>query len=889
MARLCLPLLVALLLPKVVVAIDPSVSQPFFVPNRGQAPAPVRFSARQSGFNAQFADKSVSFASGNSRLQMEFVGAGPQSSVQATPGGDTLVYRNTWSGIETQYTPHRQHLKAEYHVAAGANPALIRLRYGNQARPRLLGDGSLCVDLNGTELLESPPYVYQDKGARVQVESTYRVYDDGTVGFSIGTYDPALPLVIDPVINYSSLFGGANQTSVTAVALDSVGNAVIAGWTTSTDLPANGAKTKNGGGVDAFVAKMSMEGNQIVWCTYLGGTGDDRAFGIALDSSNNVYVTGYTTSTNFPVSSALQAKNGGGRDAFVTKLNSAGTAILYSTYLGGSNYDQGNSITVDSSGAAYVTGDTSSINFPVVSAYQLMLHGQQDAFVSKLSPAGTALVYSTFLGGTAEDHGASIALGPGNVAYITGSTYSANFPLALPTQSRIAGGQDAFLLELNAAGNGLLFSTFIGGSGGTAGLSECGNGVAVDVAGNVYVAGVTSSIDFPTTAGAFERTLTNGGAEDHGFVWKIKADKSQILYSTYLAGLNLDLIKGLAVDPAGNAYLTGSTSSADFPGVRAFQPAITGTTNAFLAKLNASGSGLIFSSFLGGSNSDSGTSIAVDSRQTVLIGGLASSSDFPVLNAAQSYSRGTYSGFITRIVCGWYPVAFLNGSLYGDIWHDGGSNGVAWDGAIWSFGQTGDLPILGDWTGVGSTRIGVFRNGLWILDSNGNGYADAGDRQFTFGQAGDLPIVGDWNGSGTIKAGLFRHGTFILDLSGHLSGIPTGQPDLVFNYGNDGDVPVAADWGNTGITKIGIFRNGMWVLDTNNSHSSDPTDAVYYYGLAGDTPLVGDWNGSGTPKIGICRKGLWILNIAGDNQFHAGVDLQFYFSNSLYTGFLIGH
>jgi hypothetical protein len=409
----------------------------------------------------------------------------------------------------------------------------------------------------------------------------------------------------------------------------------------------------------------------------------------------------------------------------------------------------------------------------------------------------------------------------------------------------------------------------------------------VDSFSNVYVGGATSSIDFPTSAGGYQRTLTNGGAEDHGFVWKLNASK-QIVYSTYLAGMNMDVINGIAADPAGNAYVVGSTSSTDFPGVRAFQSALLGLTSAFILKLNSAGSALIFGSFLGGTSSDCANAIAVDSKQNIVIGGLAQSSDFPLRNAAQSYSNGPFSGFVTRVVSGWYPITFLNGGWYSDIWHDAGWDGTSWTLSVSSFGQAGDVPIVGDWTKSGSTKLGVFRNGLWILDSNGNGRIDSSDRQFTFGQAGDIPIVGDWDGSGTIKAGLFRRGYWILDLSGHMSGVATGKQDVTFYFGLGTDVPVVGDWGSTGVTKIGTFRNGSWFLDASNDHSYDAGDYYYSYGQAGDIPIVGDWDGSGTPKIGVSRSGYWMLNISGTGQYIGGVDITFYDGAAGYS-FLMGH
>jgi hypothetical protein len=822
----------------------------------------------------------VSIAAGAPSIGIDFVGA--KAGVQAERSADgAVVYRDAWRGIDVCY----RGMKSEYWVAAGADPELIRIRYGVGGYPLVRRDGSLLVIEGNSVLEESAPLAYQE-GHSVPAE--FRVFADGTVGFALGPYDRSLPLVIDPVMSYSTLFGGSAQTEVTAVAADDFGNAIIAGYTNATDLPANGAKTKNAGGLDAFVAKFVGAGNQLAWCTYLGGSSDDRAFGVAVDAGGNVYVTGWTYSANFPLVKAAQSRFGGGRDAFVTKLDPSGTMILYSTYLGGSNYDQGNAIAVDSQGNAYITGDTLSTNFPMLNAYQWTSRGQQEVFVVKLNAAGSSLLFSTYLGGGGDDHGAAIAVDRINHVYVAGSTYSTNFPIVAATQPRIGGGQDAFVAEFRASGSALVFSTYIGGSNGAPGLTECANAVAVDGDRNLYVAGQTSSYDFPTTSASYQRSISYGGAEDHGFAWKLNAARTQVLYSTYIAGTNADQITAMAVDPPGSVYLAGYTSSPDFPSVRAFQAALAGNTNGFVLKLNPAGTAVVYSSFLGGSNSDSANAIAIDSRQNVLVAGVTMSNNFPVFNAAQTTSYGPITGFVTRVAPGWYPIVFDSGTWYLDTRHDSGFDGYSGNVTKCSFGQTGDQPIVGDWGSTGSAKIGVFRNGLWILDSNGNGSLDVADRQFSFGQAGDIPVVGDWDGTGTVKAGLFRNGTFILDLSGHLSGTSTGKQDLIFSFGAAGDIPVVGDWGSTGITKVGVYRNGQWYLDANNSHSFDGADSVYSYGMAGDAPVVGDWDGSGGPKIGVSRGGSWYLNVSGTGTYSEGLDLQFPFGFGTFK-YLVGY
>ncbi|MGI8992548.1 MAG: SBBP repeat-containing protein [Bryobacteraceae bacterium] len=872
----------------------------FFVENRGQMDARVRFLMKRSGLTAFFLDGEILLSISDRSLPIRLVGANAQAPIEGgelvsgkanffvgnspekwrtdLPLHGSIVYRGSWPGIDVVYSSTGRKLKSEFLVSAGADPSPIRWNYGPAATARVRPDGSLAIQVNGDELREDAPEVFQDRaGKRAPVDGAFRIFANGDVGFELGSYDRALPLTIDPVITYSTFVGGTGQDSATAVASDLSGNPVIAGFTTSTDFPVlNAAKSRNAGGVDAFVAKMSAYGNQVVYCTYLGGSGDDRAFGVAVDRAGNAYVTGWTASTNFPVTGPFQAKLAGGRDAFVAKLNPTGNTLLYSTYLGGSDYDSGNAIAVDAAGSAYVTGDTSSLNFPVLGAFQAAKGGQQDAFVAKLNPAGNALSYGTYLGRTSDDHGAGIAVDSLGNAYITGGTFSKNFPVANPVQGATGGNQDAFVTKLGPSGKSLVYSTYLGGSGGTPGLPESGNGIAVDSIGSAYVAGVTSSPNFPTTRGAFK--TGSGGGNTDGFVSKLSPAGNTLAYSTYFGGSSVDAINAIALDVAGNAYLAGSTASLDFPTARAYQSGNRGSYNAFIAKMNSSGSGLIYSSYLGGTNSDSANGIAVDYLGNALLCGVASSSDFPALAA----ERGMSNAFIAKVVSGWLPVVVHNGYWAVDYLHNSGFDGQNYTSGWLSFGAAGDIPVGGDWSGTGSSKAGVFRNGVWYLDWNGNGKWDdvaGGDKTFTFGQAGDIPVVGDWDGTGTVKAGYYRNGVFTLDLSGHLQGKPTGKSDLTFSFGNPGDQPVVGDWNNSGTTKVGVFRNGLWFLDTTGAMILDYRAHTFTYGQAGDVPVVGDWDGSGSQRPGVFRGGLWILDYNGNFQMDAigTADLGVYF------------
>jgi beta-propeller repeat-containing protein/ASPM-SPD-2-Hydin domain-containing protein/HYDIN/CFA65/VesB family protein len=352
------------------------------------------------------------------------------------------------------------------------------------------------------------------------------------------------------------------------------------GATTSTNFPTtNALQASNAGGNDAFVAKLNPTGSALVYSTYLGGSGYDVGTGIAVDSAGNAYVTGSTASTNLPTMNPLQPVYGGGQyDVFLAKFNSTGSSLIYSTYLGGSDYDIGDGIAVDSSGNAYVTGTTASTNFPTVNPLQPAKGGGADVFVAALNPAGSALVYSTYLGGSGDEQGLGIAVDSAGNAYVTGNTTSTNFPTMNPLQPAFGGGfYDAFVAELNAAGSALVYSTYLGGSNEDQGFS-----IAVDGSGEVYVTGMTYSTNFPSKNAL---QASNAGGFD-AFVAKLNATGSDLVYSTYLGGSGTEYGQGIAVDSSGNAYVIGSTASTNFPTMKALQASNAGGgSDAFVAKI----------------------------------------------------------------------------------------------------------------------------------------------------------------------------------------------------------------------------------------------------------------------------------------------------------------
>ncbi len=625
-----------------------------------------------------------------------FIGNDPKKWRTNVPNYAKVRYQNVYPGVDLVYYGNQQQLEYDFVVVPGADPNAISLAVlappvlsevaGASLPPKtpplqIAADGDLVIKAPSGEIRFHRPAVYQEKesegqrttpheaqqtdapdrqpsiGNRHFLDGRYILTADNHVQFEIPGYDKSRALVIDPVLSYSTYLGGSSNDQGQGIAVDTSGNAYVTGVTVSTDFPTmNPVQAANAGGGDAFVTKLNAAGSTLVYSTFLGGSGGDQCNGIAVDSSGDAYVTGVTASTDFPTMNPFQAASAGGRDAFVTKLNGAGTALVYSTYLGGSGDEQGQGIAVDTASNAYVTGVTFSTDFPTVNALQSTCGscsgGLPDAFVIKFNPAGNALVYSTFLGGSAFEFGDGIAVDFSGNAYVTGQTLSTDFPTVNPIQAANAGAGDAFVTKLNAAGSALVYSTYLGGSN-----TEIPFGIAVDSSANTYVTGQTLSTDFPTV-NAFQTANAGGVA----FVTKLNAAGSALVYSTYLGGSLDDAARGIAVDSSGNAYVAGETNvsgratSDDFPTVNAIQATCGGCslgfTDAFVTKLSAAGSALVYSTYLGGSNDEIAFGIAVDSAGSAYVTGGTHSIDFPTANPLQETCPGcpgSSDAFVVKI------------------------------------------------------------------------------------------------------------------------------------------------------------------------------------------------------------------------------------------------
>ncbi len=574
-----------------------------------------------------------------------FYGNDPNSWHTDVPNYRAIVYEDVYSGIDLKYYGNGKQMEYDFIVSPGADHSQISVRYEGAKSLSVNADGELVVETDWGEVIERRPVVYQvQNGTRKTIDAEYLLAGDNSFGFSLGKdYNPALPLVIDPVLSYSTYLGGSTRDEGYAIAVDSLGNAFITGLTRSIDFPTEGEYQTYQGGRDAFVTKLNSSGSALIYSTYLGGSDDERGYGISVDGSGNAYITGYTGSTNFPTKGAYQATLLGPHgDAFVTKLNSSGNALVYSTYLGGgSDFEIGHGIAVDTSGNAHVTGHTASADFPTEGAYQTSHGGDiYDAFVTKLNSSGNALVYSTYLGGSNQEEGYGIAVDGSGSAYVTGYTRSANFPTKGGYQA-FQGDADVFVTKLTSSGNDLVYSTYLGGS-----ASDCGSGISVDNAGNAYIAGGTESINFPRQ-GAYQ-TFQSGWWD--AFVTKLNGSGDALVYSTYLGGGSIDYGFGIGVDSAGNAYVTGLTESTDFP-TEAECQTYQGGRDVFVTGLNVSGSALIYSTYLGGSQNEANSwaDITVDGAGSAYIASDVGSCEFPMANPFQDTCQGGGDVFVLKI------------------------------------------------------------------------------------------------------------------------------------------------------------------------------------------------------------------------------------------------
>ncbi len=829
-----------------------------FVVNHGQTDARVKFMARVPGGTLFLAQGEAVFAAASQRrsdprdarkpaaeergerpvVRMRFVGADPAARIEGlerlagvshfyvgsdpsrwhtdVPHYARVAYRNAWPGIDVVFYVRDGGLEYDFVVAPGADPSRIDLRYD--------GADELRVDEVSGELLVRAGRLE----LRQPAPETYQLSARG-------------------------------RTAVTAhYAL---------------------AERRLGFALGAYDARRELVIDpKVKFSTYLGGSGSDVPRGVAVTPGNLPIIVGQTDSANFPGATSAPDETA----VFVTKLNVTATAIVHTVLLDGNGDDSPNDVTTDSSGLAYVVGEASR-DFPVLNGYD-ETHGTlngYDAFATKLDLGGQ-IVFSTYLGGADLDQAVGVALDASRRVYVVGNTYSAGgFPTKNRSQNCGIGfpvsldSEDAFLTVLEPSGDTLLYSTCLGGIAGDDAID-----VAVDAAGNAYVAGsTTSNTTFPTKSPSalppFQASY--GGGPSDAYVAKFNPHASgnaSLVYSTFLGGSGTDEAFGVAVEPSTQrAYVTGVTGSTNFPRLGGFDS--TNVINeAFVTKLNADGTALFYSTFLGGNNEDVGNAIAVDALGNAYVSGGTRSTDFGTLQQFDAAPRGARDAFVVKIA----PDGARR--LYSIVW--GGAQDenalnlvVDANGSAYAVGGTSstNYPTT---PGVVRTSFagGAFDGflvkvgpqnpetiGLWnpndvrfLLRNTNN--TDTGRVNFQFGLPSDVPICGDWDGDGDTTCGIFRDGTFQL-LNAHTG---LGVPSFVFALAGAaaGDQPIAGDWDGDGKDGVGVFTSaGQFLLDNDLDGSVDVPP--FAFGIATDLAIAGDWDGDGDDSVGIFRDGSFQL------------------------------
>lgn len=582
----------------------------------------------------------------------------PSDWISGVQACSSIIYRNLWPGVDLVFSGTTSRMKHDFIVRPGADPSSIRLAWRGADDVQTTAEGRLEISTPLGAFQDDVPIAWQDiDGHRVEVRAAYALAEPAGVqsaslaavtdapalatlerihpyGFELGAYDPSKPLTLDPAVLVYSGFIGANASYDfgTAIAVDKSGHAYVTGYTHSdgaaTFPVAVGPYTSPAGYNDIFVAKLNKAGTGFVYCGYIGGSGHDTGKGIAVDSAGNAYVTGSAKSTQstFPVIVGPSLTHGGGTDeAFVAKVNAAGTALEYCGFLGGSSSETGQDIAVDSQGQAYVTGYTFSTDFPKTVGPDLSYNNNGDAFIAKVSADGSSLVYSGYIGGDGQDSGEGVAIDSQGQAYVTGWTDSSNFP----PLSRAAAGEDYFIAKVAAGGSSLVYGVLSQLPG-----NDRGKGIAVDDLGQAYITGYTG---------------TDENTRD-AIVQKHNASGSWVNYGGTMGGSNADTGNGIALDRQGQAFIIGTTNSTNFQVVDSDGDcAVMSFDNVFLLKLNAAGNSILQSGCIGGSSGDIGGGVAVDHLGNAYITGGTQSSNFPTKNGPTLTKQSSSDAFVARI------------------------------------------------------------------------------------------------------------------------------------------------------------------------------------------------------------------------------------------------
>ncbi len=887
----------------------------------------------------------------SSKLRMKFVGANRNPKIEGLeqlPGRNNYLigndrakwhtniptfaqvqYTSVYPGIDVIYYGRQRQLEYDFRLGPGADASKIRIALDGVDNIKIDNDGNLVMKTSGGNITQHAPMIYQEnQSGRQSIPGRYVLKGSNEFGFEVATYDRSRPLVIDPQLIYATFYGGTGDDFGDGIAVDLNGNAYITGNTGSIDLILKNpfqtlADTGVLAGVStiAFVTKLNAAGTDTVYSTYLGADRGVTGAAIAVTGDGRAAITGsvgnFCNNSNFPTTSSKFQGNGflglacsalqGTRrfnDAFVTMLTGAGNDVFYSTFFAGDETflhqgggDEGKGIAVDSANRIYITGLTSSNNLPTRNAFQDSLGsaaGGLDAFIAKFDPSqsgNSSLLYASYLGGSADDIGNGVAVDGVSNAYVVGETLSTNLitkaPDSLgPIQPSNHGGSDGFVAKIDTNSSGstsLVYSTYFGGAGTDRALA-----VAVDTSERAYVTGSVGSATNFITKNAFQPNIGGGG---DAFVAKFNANGSSLFYSSFLGGSGSDVGRGIAIDSAGNAYVTGA-SGGGFPEVNGFLSSF-GSGNAFITKIEPENTGnttpqKLYSDTFGGF-STVGNAIAVDTHGNVYITGFAAANLQTTPGVFQAGNRGANDAFVVKI-----------GSTFNDTtgvyrpttsqWFLRNSNSAGTADISFTFGQSGDQPLAGDWNGDGKDDVGVFRPSThqFLLRQPTIQLVQPCPLcpfipttvittiTINFGQSGDLAVVGDWNGDGIDTPGVFRPSTgqWLLTNSPNVNN-SSPAADLSFFFGIAGDVPLAGDWNGDGIDTIGVYRPSIADFILSNSFSGT-IDITAQLGLFGDRPLVGDWDGDAIDSIAVFRTGTFFLRNSnttgvGDITFAFGV------------------
>ena len=608
-----------------------------------------------------------------------YYGTDPSAWVTGATLTSGVKYEDVYPGIDYTVSGTEGLLKSEFILDAGADPSQIMLVYqGHTGMSLNETTGDLVIQTPAREIVDEAPTAYQEiNGTKTEVVCSYVVGDNSTVTFNVGEYDKTLPLVIDPILRYSLYFGGEGRDQGNSIKVDEGGYAYFIGTSWSDHLkyfknnekdplanhnpPANQSALSageisaeglapgsiqpyfGGGEKDAFVVKVNPDGTDLVYITYIGGTGTDEGTGLVIDEQGNAYITGGTNSPNFPVKNAYRNALAGGYDAWMAKLDPTGNELVFSTYFGGEHDDFGYDIDIDSQHNVFVTGQTASWNFPVVNRYQLSPYGGlPDAFITKFNSDGNSIVYSNFIGGTAFDAGSAVSVDANGYACIVGQTESSNFLTIKPYQDKLRGSFDAFVTKFDPEGKyPAMYSTYLGGSG-----SDDARDIIALPDGSLVVVGVTKSKDFPTM-NALQGELK--GLQD-GFITTLNTDGSALTQSTYFGGSLIDSIFGAARDAEGSIYVVGTTNSVDIPVTLAYQSKPGGSSDVLVAKFLAGITQIGYVTYLGGGSIDEGRAIDVMNEGEAYFTGYTESKNFPkVWPYQQNFGDGDRDAFIVSL------------------------------------------------------------------------------------------------------------------------------------------------------------------------------------------------------------------------------------------------